>query len=76
MSRYAGLTKAEIKKFDAAVERTVQHCCAGMQISILDIPKVFEAAREAYDQGDEVDGARIVEAIVSKYRELSQGGAA
>jgi hypothetical protein len=42
-----------------------------MQIPILDIPKVFEAARVAFDANHSV-----VEAIVSKYRELSQGGAA
>jgi|688.fasta_scaffold67956_6 hypothetical protein len=71
MSRFASLTKRQKKNFDALVEHTVQSHCRGMQIPILDIPKVFEAARVAFDANHSV-----VEAIVSKYRELSQGGAA
>jgi hypothetical protein len=71
MTRFASLTKQQKQQFDNLVESTVRSHCCGMQIPILDIPKVFDAARVAFDAQESV-----VEAIVSKYRELSQGGAA
>ena len=65
---FASLTKKEQKRFDALVEKAVQTHCCGMQIDILDIPKVFKAARAAFDAQQ-----NVVEFIVAEYTKLSKG---
>jgi hypothetical protein len=52
--------KAAAKKLDREIERIYYESCAGVQVSILDIPRVFDAGRKAAAEGRDVK-----EAIVS-----------
>lgn len=80
---YAGMTKRKQKEFDAFVEALVRVHCSGIAINILDIPKVFDAAREAWDRASvsfqQHDSQKVLvsvkAAVVNKYRELAKGGA-
>lgn len=48
------------KKLDKEIERIYGANCAGIQIDIMDIPKVFAVGRRAY-----VEGRDMKDAIVS-----------
>ncbi len=50
------------KEIDALIERTYYRHGSGVQINILDIPKVFRMGREALASGRNLDDA-IKEAI-------------
>jgi len=49
-------TKAE-KARDLLIERTYYKHGQGVQISIMDIPKVFTAGRQALEEGQDLDAA-------------------
>lgn len=55
-------------RLDDEIERIVRVELSGVQISILDIGKVFKAGREAHAAGQSVR-----DAVVSTYHALSQG---
>ena len=62
------MTTRERNRLDDEIERIVRTDCHGVQISILDIGKVFKAAYAAHEAG-----ANVRDAVVSTYHELSQG---
>ena len=43
------------KKLDAIIEKAYYRHCAGTQINIMDIPKLFKGAREAVAAGQDLD---------------------
>ena len=59
--------KQRRKQIDARVEFIVGRDCSGLQINIMDINKVFQAAYQADDAGLNID-----EAVNRRYRELSE----
>lgn len=60
------LTTRQRNKIDKAIEEIVRRRCSGMQISVLDISKVFKAGYAALEAGQDLE-----EAIVAKYGELA-----
>lgn len=84
---FAKLSKRDRNKFDGIVQNVVTNHCHGIQINILDIPKVFKAAHDEWDRQVAERGVngmaenasavseQITSVIVAKYRELSKGGA-
>ena len=43
--------KREAKRIDALIDRAYTETCAGIQIDIMDIGKVFDAGRKALAEG-------------------------
>lgn len=41
-------------KIDAMIEDAYRETCSGIEIAILDIPKVFQAARQALAEGKDL----------------------
>lgn len=64
MARNRVRNKAE-KKLDAAIERIYYSRCSGVQINIMDIPKVFAAGHAAAAAGADIEAA-----IVARVAEL------
>jgi hypothetical protein len=56
--------KSAAKKLDAEIERLYRQNCAGIQISVWDIDKVFQVARQAHAQGKDVK-TTIIEFVES-----------
>jgi len=50
-------TKKEIKAMDKAIEQAYYKIASGLQINMMDIPKVFNESRRAIDAGATVDQA-------------------
>lgn len=50
--------KKQKKQIDRRVELAYYATCTGVQISILDIPKVFAAGRKAVAEGVDEDGLK------------------
>ena len=65
------LTKKELKALDQVVETIVRNCCSGIAINILDIPKVFDAARNAVESGN----PDVKTVVIETYKSLAKGGA-
>lgn len=68
---YATMTKKRQRIFDGIVQNIVSQHCSGIEINILDIPKVFNAAITAFDSGANHD--ELVRVVSEKYRELAKG---
>lgn len=51
-------TKAE-KALDMEIEKLYKKHCSNIQISMMDIPKVFEAARKARHEGKDMGEAIV-----------------
>lgn len=58
-------TKKEIKALDKSIETAYYRLASGLQINIMDIPKVFNESRRAIDNGAALDQA--VRATVLMY---------
>jgi len=58
--------KAPDHPADAIVTATFNAACNGIQISILDIPRIYAAGRQAHDAGQDV--AAIVRMTVAHLR--------
>lgn len=59
------MTKRQQNQIDRAIEQIYYRRCAGVQINIMDIGKVFAAGRAAAATGEDME-----QAIVSKVQEL------
>jgi hypothetical protein len=53
--------KAAAKAISARIEKAYGLACAGVQVNLLDISKIFEAGRKAIESG--ADDAALQEAI-------------
>ena len=56
------MTKSELRKVDKRIEAAYLGTCKGVQVSMMDIPKIFAEGRKAVAEGadDEALRARIV----------------
>lgn len=59
------MTKAQLKKVDARINRAYVTSCQNVQIPMMKIPEVFKVGREAIEAGadDEALKAKIVEFV-------------
>jgi hypothetical protein len=53
------MTKRQKTAIDREIERVFRAHCGGIQISVLDIPKVFRAGHDAAAAGTDIDAAVI-----------------
>lgn len=51
------MTKREAKTLDKQIERIYYANCAGVQINVLDISKIFAAGRAAAAAGTDIEAA-------------------
>ncbi len=56
------MRKPSLKKIDEAIDVAFRSRCNGVQIAVLDIPKVFKAGREAAALGQGIEAA-VVSAV-------------
>jgi hypothetical protein len=62
------MKKLSSKNLDRLIERIYYANCNGVQLNILDIPKVFRAGEQAYAAGADENG--IKDAILAKVAEV------
>lgn len=60
----------EEERLDQQIESAWYRLCSGVQVSIMDIPKIFRECREALTAGMSIDGAIIH--VAEKYRQNSR----
>ncbi len=51
--------KAEAKKLDAEINRLYMENCSGIQVNMMDIPKIFVVARKARAEGRDMKEAIV-----------------
>lgn len=60
-----------LRKLDKLIEQTYYDNCRGIEISVLDISKVFQAGRAAaMANGAEINLAAMTQAVIAKVQEL------
>jgi len=59
------MKKMTAKQLDREIARLYRHHAEGLQILILDIPKLFAEARRAYSDGGDLEAA--VKAAINTY---------
>lgn len=68
--RLSRAQKAAAKAIDVRIERAYGSACQGVQINILDIPKVFDEGRRALAAGaDDAALEEAIKAFVAKIRQ-------
>jgi hypothetical protein len=53
-------------KTDSAIEQAWYRLASGIQVNMMDIPKIFKECREAMQSGQSVED--VVKAAIAKYR--------
>ncbi len=62
--------KAAAKALDARIQRAYGLACSGIQINLLDIPKVYAEGRKAIEAGaDDAALQEAIKAFVAKIRQ-------
>jgi hypothetical protein len=51
--------RRKIDPLDATIERLYYARCGGIQINLMDIPKVFAAGRAAAARGEDIEAALV-----------------